>query len=227
MYSHGISTLMLAEVIGMLDRPSSKRCRRALEGAVRLILNAQNVPKSAQHAGGWRYGPNNRDSDLSVTGWQLLALRAAKNVGCDVPAENIDRAVSYVKNCSVRGRRGFAYQPGGAPTPTRTGTSIIAASACSKSTESIGMRRRNISTVFCCAINMSTAVGRFPTVAKKVQDKSTAPAWPCWLWRSNISICRSINADRFGPQFRTCNHRLICVSTCRYDSPRVVLKYGL
>ncbi len=132
MYSHGISTLMLAEVIGMLDRSSSKRCRRALEGAVRLILKAQNVPKSARHAGGWRYGPNNRDSDLSVTGWQLLALRAAKNVGCDVPAENIDRAVRYVKNCSVRGRRGFAYQPGGAPTLTRTGTGILALEVCGK-----------------------------------------------------------------------------------------------
>ena len=130
LYSHGISTLMLAEVVGMLDEAEGKRCRRALERGIKLILQAQNIPKSSQHAGGWRYQPTSKDSDLSVTGWQLLALRAAKNVGCDVPADNIDAAVEYVKRCAVRGNRGFAYQPGGAPNPTRTGTGILALEIC-------------------------------------------------------------------------------------------------
>jgi len=130
MYSHGISTLMLAEVVGMLDDPLATKSRRALERAIRLILKAQNVSKATHHAGGWRYQPTSTDSDLSVSGWQLLALRAARNVGCDVPAENIDKAIAYVKRCSVRNRRGFAYQPGGAPTPTRTGTGILALEVC-------------------------------------------------------------------------------------------------
>lgn len=130
MYSHGISTLMLAEVVGMVDESYAATCRRALERGIRLILQAQEVPKSEQHAGGWRYQASSRDSDLSVTGWQLLALRAAKNVGCDVPAKNIDFAVEYVKRCSVKGNRGFGYQPGGAPTPTRTGTGILALEIC-------------------------------------------------------------------------------------------------
>ena len=46
---------------------------------------------------------------MSVTGWQLLALRAAKNIGCDVPGERIDMAVEYVLRCrdsqQVLGRR--------------------------------------------------------------------------------------------------------------------------
>lgn len=129
-YSHGISTLMLAEVVGMLPESQSEDCRHALERAIGLILDAQNVPKSERHAGGWRYQPHSRDSDLSVTGWQLLALRAAKNVGCDVPADQIDRAVDYVKMCADEDTGGFGYQPGGSPTPTRTGTGILALEIC-------------------------------------------------------------------------------------------------
>ena len=131
MYSHGIATLMLAEVVGMVDRDLSKRTRVALEKAVRLILQAQEVRKSANHRGGWRYKPNTTDSDLSVTGWQLLALRAAKDAGCDVPAENIDAAIMYVKRLSVKPlHAGFGYQSGHGPTPTRAGTGIVALEVC-------------------------------------------------------------------------------------------------
>ncbi|HUG89680.1 MAG TPA: prenyltransferase/squalene oxidase repeat-containing protein [Planctomycetaceae bacterium] len=128
MYDHGITALMLAEVIGMLDKPRAARCRTALEDAVRLILRAQAVPKSSHHAGGWRYQPTSNDSDLSVTGWQLLALRAAKNVGCDVPADHIDRAVEYVRKCFQHG--GFGYQPTQNATATRTGTGILCLEIC-------------------------------------------------------------------------------------------------
>ena len=66
---------------------------------------------------------------MSVTGWQVLALRAAKNLGCDVPAEQIDDAVEYVKRCAVRGG-GFAYQPNSGPSATRTGTGILCLEIC-------------------------------------------------------------------------------------------------
>ncbi len=139
MYSHGISTLMLAEVVGMVDKSLAGRCRKALEEAIALILKAQEVPKQNRHQGGWRYDVTSRDSDLSVTGWQLLALRAAKDVGCDVPADNIASAVQYVENCQGRGGVGFAYQPGSSPTATRTGTGILALEVCGehKAPESI------------------------------------------------------------------------------------------
>lgn len=128
MYSHGISTLMLCEVIGMVDDDLGKECRRSMESAVRLILAAQSQNKSFRDKGGWRYQVTSRDSDLSVTGWQLLALRAAKNVGCDVPATNIDLAIQYVKNCAGPG--GFGYQNGFSTSTTRTGTGIVALEVC-------------------------------------------------------------------------------------------------
>jgi len=130
MYTHGICTLMLAEALGMTSEASSVPLRSALERAIEIILVAQSVRKDGRNAGGWRYTPKSNDSDLSVTGWQLLALRAAKNVGCDVPADNIDQAVDYVKKCSTRGNEGFGYTPQSNSTAVLTGTGILCLEIC-------------------------------------------------------------------------------------------------
>ncbi len=133
MYCHGISTLMLAEVVGMTsDAALADQCRAVLSKAVDLILKAQDAPgkgRDSRQAGGWRYQPTSTDSDLSVTGWQVMALRAAKSAGCSVPSDNIDRAVDYLKRCSSK-NGGFGYQPGGEPNNPRTGTGILSLEIC-------------------------------------------------------------------------------------------------
>src|SRR5437660_1678683 len=78
-----------------------------------VILKAQRGG-DGDDRGGWRYhlaAIDSPNSDMSVTGWQLMALRAAKNLGCDVPAENIDRAVEYIKRSQDKNGGGFAYFP--------------------------------------------------------------------------------------------------------------------
>lgn len=130
MYHHGIATLMLAEVAGMTDKSLGKDVRRALEDAVRIILKAQR--DRGPERGGWRYTVAHIGSDISVTGWQLMALRAAKNLGCDVPAENIDRAVEYIKRCQDSRTGGFCYMPHGHLTIPCTGTSVLALEICGK-----------------------------------------------------------------------------------------------
>jgi len=130
MYCHGISTLMLAEVVGMAsDSALADRARSALGRAVDVIVKAQEVKKGIDHRGGWRYQPNSNDSDISVTGWQVMALRAAKSAGCAVDSSDIDRAVAYLKRCAVKGG-GFTYQPGQAPNNPRTGAGILALEIC-------------------------------------------------------------------------------------------------
>jgi hypothetical protein len=130
MYCHGISTLMLAEVVGMTPDPSlAAETRNALAKAVDLIVKAQAMKKGPDHNGGWRYQPTSPDSDLSVTGWQVMALRAAKSAGCAVSAEPIDQAVSYIKKCAFK-TGGFGYQPGQGPNNPRTGTGILALEIC-------------------------------------------------------------------------------------------------
>ncbi|MCX7050104.1 MAG: terpene cyclase/mutase family protein [Candidatus Sumerlaeota bacterium] len=101
MYGHGIVCLMLSEVLGMgVDEQQDRTIRERLKKGIELILRAQATrKKSREHEGGWRYEPNSDDSDLSVTSWQLIALKAAKNAGMEVPKEAIDKAVDYVKRC--------------------------------------------------------------------------------------------------------------------------------
>jgi hypothetical protein len=132
MYHHGIATLMLAEAAGMTDADLGEAIRKAVAKAVRVILIAQRT--KGYYAGGWRYRAAADDSDISVTGWQVMALRAARNLGCDVPSESIDRAIAFIKRCHDQGSGGFRYHPGpGAHTSAgTTGTSILALEICGK-----------------------------------------------------------------------------------------------
>jgi len=87
MYSHAFGTLFLAEVYGMTR---DSKLKSALERATEFTWKCQN------QAGGWRYAPYAQDSDMSITVCQVMALRAARNIGIKVPRESIDKAVNYV-----------------------------------------------------------------------------------------------------------------------------------
>jgi hypothetical protein len=128
MYEHGVATVMLGEVYGMVDEARRERVGRALAKSVRLILDAQHPndqPKPMPFTGGWRYTPAAMDADLSVTGWQLMALRGAANCGAAVPREALEAGVEYVRRSAAQGG-GFGYQPGGGPNAARTGTGVVA-----------------------------------------------------------------------------------------------------
>lgn len=104
MYSHAYATLFLADVYGMTSDP---QVHPRLRTAVDLIVRAQSPE------GGWRYAPDGRDADLSVTVSTLQALRAARNAGIHVPVDTIERAMHYVRGCAApqgRGTAGFTYQ---------------------------------------------------------------------------------------------------------------------
>jgi len=87
MYSHAFATLFLAEAHGMVV---DTQLRDALDRSVRLIVDCQN------QQGGWRYTPFSTEADMSVTVCQLQALRAARNIGIQVPKHTVDAAVAYV-----------------------------------------------------------------------------------------------------------------------------------
>ncbi|MCU0719763.1 MAG: terpene cyclase/mutase family protein, partial [Pirellula sp.] len=130
MYSHSIVTLMLAEVSGMLDSERQKMVDRVLARALLVLLQSQKVPKPAMHAGGWRYAPGSIDSDLSLTGWSIMALRAARQNGAAIPDEHIGDAIEYILKCR-RGDGAFGYMPGSAPgSPSMTGLAILCLELC-------------------------------------------------------------------------------------------------
>jgi len=124
MYGHGIATIALAELYG---QTRSAELRSKLEKAVKIILGSQNA------AGGWRYSPRVGDADISVTVLQVVALRAAKNAGLDVPQESIERAVQYVHSCYDESSGGFCYQPRQrAPGFARTAAAIYSLQVCGR-----------------------------------------------------------------------------------------------
>ncbi|MCA9237210.1 MAG: terpene cyclase/mutase family protein, partial [Planctomycetales bacterium] len=81
MYAHGIASLALTEAYAMTRDPG---LRNPAELAVKFIINGQN------HDGGWRYAPSFEtptDSDTTVSGWQVMALKSGVLGGIPVPYE--------------------------------------------------------------------------------------------------------------------------------------------
>ena len=125
MYSHYISTLLLSEVSGMVDPSRQKRIDKTLPKALKVILSAQSVKKSRSHEGGWRYQHTSRDSDISCSGWALMALRSARGNGARVPKQAIDKGIKYILKCRHKDG-GFNYQPSRKqPGLGRTGTALL------------------------------------------------------------------------------------------------------
>lgn len=123
MYGHGFGTLFLGEALGVLyHKPLRDRVRETLGRAVLTILRGQNA------LGGWRYHPNSRDADISVTACQVMALRSARNAGVSVPREAIERCVRYVKACQDPSSGGFRYRetPTSPPGFARTAAGVSA-----------------------------------------------------------------------------------------------------
>ena len=92
MYSHAFSTLFLAEIYGMTHRED---VRLKLQKAVDFIVGCQN------EEGGWRYVPFESQSDMSIVVCQVIALRAARNIGIRVPKETVERASEYVRDSAI------------------------------------------------------------------------------------------------------------------------------
>lgn len=115
-YNHAISSLTVSEIYGVSQSKRSERVREVIANALRASLEMQKWPKDRPaDRGGWRYvdDHDSTDSDLSVTGWQLMFLRSARNAGFDVPKEPIDQAVAYVQRCFAPGTGAFEYATGG------------------------------------------------------------------------------------------------------------------
>jgi hypothetical protein len=111
-YNHAIAGLMLGEVYGQISGARARIVKSAIERALKFSLDLQLRPKFPRDTGGWRYlrlVAYPVDSDLSITGWQLMFLRSAKNAEFNVPEEAITSAIQYVRRLWVPNGGGFNY----------------------------------------------------------------------------------------------------------------------
>ncbi len=102
-YEHGVATYALAELYTFTREP---RTIPVLTDAVAHITAGQNPE------GGWDYGyaTDSNRTDLSVSGWNIQALKAAHVTGLKLPGVEValDRAMPMVKR--LQGKEGgFGY----------------------------------------------------------------------------------------------------------------------
>ncbi len=118
--SQGLVALALAEGYAMTQSPV---LRDPLERALNAIIRGQSAAKAnAQHTGGWRYRPSSDDSDVSVTGWMIMALTLVRAAGLNVPQAVCDKAAQFLWNMYDVKDPGFGYQtPERSPSMTAIG----------------------------------------------------------------------------------------------------------
>ena len=117
MYNHGFATLALAEAYGAVDEP---RLGPALDKAVQLILISQKQnPK-----GGWRYSPDSKEADTTVSGAQMVALLAARNAGLAVEESAIQRGLQFFQSCKTT-EGGYGYTGPAGPNSARTAIGVL------------------------------------------------------------------------------------------------------
>jgi hypothetical protein len=136
MYIHAISALFALSCLGMQSDPSlepklTEWCRRSLD----VIVAAQQIPKTVDARGGWRYDPYTAESDVSVTCWQLLVLHAARQAGFQVEPAVYNSALAYLNRAYMTAKGesaqskeglagGFVYMPGIDQKPSRSSTAL-------------------------------------------------------------------------------------------------------
>ena len=82
-----------------------KHLRKPAERAIGYLIESQDA------AGGWRYVFGS-GSDLSVSGWVMMALQSARMAGIHVPQETLYRFDEFLDSVAVDGGSRYAYTPG-------------------------------------------------------------------------------------------------------------------
>jgi len=122
-YCHAIATFALAEAYAMQrDAADYPELKAAVKKGVKLIAAFQNDD------GGWRYGRGGEsaESDMSMFGWQLMALKSAVNAGIPVPEETRQGMVKFLV-ARGRGEHGglAGYRMADKPTAAMTAEALF------------------------------------------------------------------------------------------------------
>lgn len=114
MYSHAIATMALSEAY-ILTKDTD---------LVAAVMEARKYIESAQHSkGGWRYIPGSR-GDMTVTGWQLMALKSCELAGFKTGEITWQKAEAFIDSVGSSSGR-YGYQKPDENNPTTTAVGIL------------------------------------------------------------------------------------------------------
>ena len=102
-YSHGMASIALCEAYGMTK---DSALREPAQKALNFIVASQHP-----QFGGWRYRPK-FESDTSVSGWQLMALKSGEMAGLTVSKgvySGVTKWLDSVESKTAKGQ--FTYHP--------------------------------------------------------------------------------------------------------------------
>ena len=114
-YTHGQCTIAVCELLGMTG---DDRFREPAQKAVEYCVKTQSLQ------GGWKYRPNGR-SDVSVTGWIVMALQSAKMAGIEVPGDCLAKVEKYLDSVGLEGGSRYPYEHGKMATPSMTAEGLL------------------------------------------------------------------------------------------------------
>ncbi len=98
-YGHGYSMLFLSQVLG--EEEDESRRKELIDVLTRAVVFTGQAQTAA---GGWGYVSAKDGSDFdegSTTITQVQGLRGCRNAGIAVPKEIIDKAVDYIRKCTL------------------------------------------------------------------------------------------------------------------------------
>jgi len=161
-YTHGISTYALCEAYGLTQLPAIKP---AMEKGLQFIIDGQ------QEEGGWDYVYKKGSRwDLSVTGWQLQALKAGHAAGAAAEGLNeaIDKGISFLKTVNYKGSK-FHY----------SGQDRVKVGRSSPAMQGVG--------VLCLQLLGEMDSEPVTVVSRHISNKipidwNNGPKWPIYTW---------------------------------------------
>jgi hypothetical protein len=116
-YSHGMAAISLCEAYGMTKDDT---LRAPAQKALDFIVESQN-----RQFGGWRYRPR-FESDTSVSGWQLMALKSGQIAGLNVPQSAYDGVARWLNAVESKTNPGrFTYHPSRPPNLAMTAEGLL------------------------------------------------------------------------------------------------------
>jgi len=121
-YGHGFAMLFLSQVLGEEEDIDRRR------DLIRVLTRAvQFTGKAQTKAGGWGYvsaKDGNGFDEGSTTITQVQGLRGCRNAGIPVPKEIVDKAVAYIRKCTMKDGAVQYSSKGGGGRPAITAAAI-------------------------------------------------------------------------------------------------------
>jgi len=115
MYGQGLAAVALCEAYALTGDPELKT---AAQRALDFIVWSQHM------GGGWRYFPG-QPGDMTVLGWNWMAIKSGQMADLAVPQRTFARAADFLDKVQADGGAAYGYQGPDAPALTPTAIGLL------------------------------------------------------------------------------------------------------